>query len=155
MDQIKRLCDEFKIEINDVIEYKNDELHIDLSCKNIGPVGCKYLEKINCHTLYLGWNNIGPEGCKYLEKINCHTLNLDGNNNIGPEGCKYLEKINCHTIYLAGNNIPNYETIESEIKKRYIERINIITKVLNDFLINDLINIVNQYHNFETNKSES
>src|SRR5437773_1860916 len=131
MDQIKRLCDEFKIEINDVIEYKNDELHIDLSCKNIGPVGCKYLEKINCHTIYLG------------------------NNNIGPEGCKYLEKINCHTIYLEGNNIPNYETIESDIKKRYIERINIITKVLNEFLINDLINIVHQYHNFETNKSES
>ena len=131
MEQIKKLCDEFKIDINRIIEYKNDELHINLYNRHIGVEGCKYLEKINCHTLNLRWNNIGSEGCKYLEKINCHTM------------------------YLGGNNIPNYETIESNIKKRYIERINIITKVLNDFLINDLINIVHQYHNFETKKSEN
>src|SRR5204863_54070 len=131
MEQIKKLCDELKIDINTVIKYKNDELYINLYN-----------------------NNIGPEGCKYLEKINCHTIDLRSNN-IGAEGCKNLEKINCHTIYLAGNNIPNYETIESEVIKRYIERINIITKVLNDFLINDLINIVHQYHNFETKKLEN
>src|SRR5438034_434113 len=117
MEQIKKLCHELKTDINYVIENRNDELHINLYNRNIGAEGCKYLEKINCHTLDLRWNNIGAEG-------------------VSTNVYKDLEKINCHTIDLRWNNIPNYETIESNIKKRYIERINIITNVLNDFLIN-------------------
>src|SRR5205809_122696 len=135
MEQIKKLCHEFKIDINKVIKYENGWVNIYLYNNNIGSEGCKKLEKINCHILDLGRNNIGSEGCKNLEKINCHTLDLRWNN-IGPEGCKYLEKINCHTLYLAGNKIPNYEITEKKVKKRHIERINIITNVLNDFLIN-------------------
>jgi len=94
-------------------------LPINLQYNHIGINGCKYLKKLNVHTLDLSCNPIDDMCCEYLKNMEgVHTLHLM-NTQIKCIGYKYLKDIKVVVLGLSSKYLCNYKICE------YLNNINV------------------------------